>query len=185
MYFELIVRFFIAPLLPKKDCEAQLGGFLNGLESPPRRLPRAPTVGSRTRHAELEPGNARATLQCLPGRRGFLVVSPGSRCCQKLKTMNECTSLPTLVRTRRCLTSSAQSTHRHSSTQSQRIWRRDSARVSRHAVCLHAISAPAWRNSPTFRTDAPAGAHFRKRSAGPGSSRVGVPRQDSLLHDET
>ena len=58
MYFELIVRFFIAPLLPKKDCEAQLGGFLNGLESPPRRcrglLPSAHELGTPNSSLEMQ-----------------------------------------------------------------------------------------------------------------------------------
>ena len=56
---------------------------------------------------------------------------------------NDRTSLPTRARTRRCLTSSAQSAHRHTSTRSQLIWRRDSARMSRYAGCLHATIAPA------------------------------------------
>ena len=45
-------------------------------------------------------------------------------------------------------------------------------------MCLHAISAPSWRNSPTFRTDAPAGVHFRKKVSGTRveQSRSSTPR---------
>ena len=59
--------------LPKK---VQLGSFLTGLESPPRRcrrlLPAAHHLGTPTLSLEM----SRATFQCLSGGRGCLVDPP-------------------------------------------------------------------------------------------------------------
>ena len=95
-----------------------------------------------------------------------------------MENNEQCTRPPTRVRTRRRLTSSAHSTHRHTSTRSQLIWRRGSARLSRYAGCLHATIAPARRNCPTFGYGAPAGVRFRKRVAGTTveHSRSSTPR---------
>ena len=152
---------------------------------PSSTLPRAPTVGSRTRHAELEPGNARATLQCLPGRRGFLVVSPGSRCCQKLKTMNvhqpanSCANSPVLDFFR-----TIDSSSHLNSIPTYLATRLRTYEQVRRLPARHNRSSPGEIAPPWVRMHRQAYISG-KRSAGPGSSRVGVPRQDSLLHDKT